>query len=217
MNLIKTEEVTAPVTEVGIVVPPCDRFMLLGHYVSADIPLDSALTAYCSPDGLGYDTGHNYMSGSAPARFAGDPNPSEWNMQPWAKLPQTLDMGCRLGIDVGERPDLGQHFVAWFKNMGTVSGVAVSPVYVAFGHAGAIGGVAGVSDRPAHHGGGKWFAGNGIYGQPQHGQLFDWPVDFYYSGHWRAPGQKIKALLLTMSGAGTLGRKIKTGRFELWV
>lgn len=215
MNLIQSKTVTTPTSALGFAVPSCNHFELRTYYVKADLQPGAALNCYLSSDGgQTYDAGPNYMNVAGPARFFGEPNASEWSMQPWAKGPQTLDLGCRLGIDTGDRD--GANIVAKFTNLGSVAGRNVSPFYTAYGHSNPIGGSGGIA-RPAHLGGGKWFDGPGIHGVNQTGKPFDWHVDWYYSGHWRNPGAKISALLLTMNGGGTLGRLIESGLFELWV
>lgn len=211
MNLHSTYNITTPTSAFGMAFPTVDRFMLRASYVSADIQPDALLNCYCSDDsGASFDYTAKYINVLQVA-FPGEPNPTEWNKQPWPTLPQTLSMGCRLGIDVGERQDIALHVDAEFTQMGTVSGNQVSPVYRTRGYVGCIGGAAGVSDRPAHHGGGKWFGGDPV------GTPFDWPVEFNYAGHWKKPGARINALLFTMNGGGTTGRLIKTGRFEIWI
>lgn len=185
-----------------------DRLILDCAYVTADSQPGALLTAHLSSDGVNFDLGRTYIN-TGLNNWPGEPNAAYWP-QPYALgVPQTLNLGCRMAIDVGERLDLGVHCRTAFTAMGTVSGNPVSPIYRCEGYVGFIGGAAGVSPRPAHSGGGTWFSGD-PYGTP-----FDWPAQYQFAGHWKAPGQRIRGIKLTMGGGGTAGRKIKTGRFEL--
>lgn len=197
--------------QVGIAISgEYDHLELVCSYVTADVQPGSVLTVYLTdvPGAGSFDTGPNYNNQGL-SNWRGEPNPSY--TQPWCiSEPQLLSIGCRIGIDVGERVDLGIHSRVHFTAMGMVSGNAVSPTYIAQGYAGFIGGAAGVSDKPAHLGGGKWFPGDPV------GTPFDWAAQFSYAGHWKSPGSRVTGMLINMNGGGTFGRKIKTGRFQLW-
>lgn len=185
-----------------------DFLTLRCHHVKADIQPSALLTAYLSEDGVTFDTGAFYNNDGLSA-WIGEPNPTWWPQPVELGAPQTLNLGCRIGIDVGERPYLAGHYVVEFASFGSLNGVSVAPTYMSRGHMGFIGGAAGISPRPQHSGGGYWFPDNDV------GTPFDWEAQTFYGGHWNKPGARIRAIKLTMDGGGTFGRLIEQGLFML--
>lgn len=184
-----------------------DRFRITARHVKADVQPGALLTVHASFDGVAFNTGSVYHN-SGWSWWPGEPNPSFHPVPFPLGYPQTLQLGCRIGIDVGERPDKGLDVDADFNNFGTLNGNPVSPQYRAFGNVGFIGGVAGVSARPAFLGGGQWFDQDAT-------APFDWDAQFCFSGHINVSGQKIKAVRFSMDGGGAFDRNIEHGYFAV--
>lgn len=187
---------------------PSNFLRLICRHVAADVQPGALITAHLSFDGSNFNTDPIYMN-TGWSYWPAEPNPA-FSQQPYPiGFPQTLDLGCRLGIDAGERPELALDCNVDFTALGSLNGQNVSPKYLCSGAIGFIGGAAGVSPRPEHLGGGVWFPDD-----PQ-GQPFDWSAQFAFGGHVAAPGQRIHGIRLSMDGGGSFGRLIKQGYFRL--
>lgn len=189
----------------------CDTYHI--EFINAVSNIDltpsagAALTIYVSYDGgATFKTDAHYMS-VGQSNFPGESN-SLFNPQPYGLgVPQTLEMGLRVGIDAGDYAAYGLTGRAEIVSNGGAT------IYNSIANRGAIGGSSNTprasGTLPSSQVGQAWFPNDGS-------QYFHWAVPVIYTGHYDGNiGAQPNAFRLKMDGAGNPSAVLAAGSYRL--
>lgn len=189
----------------------CDTYQLEFINAVSDIELipqaGAALTVYVSYDGgATFKTDAHYVS-VGQSNFAGESNSLYLPLPCGFGLPQSLNMGLRVGADAGDYTAYG------LTGQATIFSKGGATIYTSIANKGAIGGasnaIRGVGTLPTAAVGNRWFPSNGS-------QYFHWAIPIIYSGHYDGSiGNLPNAFRLRMDGGGNSTALIAGGTFRL--
>lgn len=185
----------------------CNHYVLDFIGAVSDLELipvqGGVLTAYVTTNaGTSFDTGP-YYNNTGTSNFPGENNLATLPLPYALDTPQTLNLGCRLGIDFADTLPYGASGSADFYYGGG------STMYTATGYRGGVGGSANdIRGANCKQPGSAWFNANGT-------SPFHWAIPVQYAGHYDgAPGSQPNGFRLMMNG-GTVPANIVAGTFIL--